>query len=239
MILDIVKRGAIGAALVALASLTLPAAAQTPALAPTNPNVACPNPPSQPLIMPPEIVRNAQDNVLRGTIILSEEFQRFPTSSKGTNVTCAPQIVRMFRAEGAQPTPPANPPAQGMNDPIPGPTLRARVGDLVQLRFINEVNSNRFDRNIDIDACTQVGQGGSIYPGGASDVPPNCLHASSTGNIHFHGTHTNPNSTGDNVFLQIRPLPRDNQGNLTTTPEQATVGFDEFFKNCADARLHR
>jgi FtsP/CotA-like multicopper oxidase with cupredoxin domain len=234
MIVDIVKRGAIGAALVALASPTLPAAAQTPALAPTNPIVGCPNPPSQPLILPPEIVRDAQTNVLSGTIILSEEFQRFPTSTKGKTVTCAPQLVRMFRADPSPPTPAAKPQAQGMNDPIPGPTLRARVGDLVQLRFINEVNSNRFDRNIDIDACTTVGPGGSIYPAGVADVAPNCLHASSTANIHFHGTHTNPNSTGDNVFLQIRPLPRDNQGNLTTTPQQAMVGFDEFFKTCAD-----
>jgi FtsP/CotA-like multicopper oxidase with cupredoxin domain len=236
MIVDIVKRGAIGAALVALASPTLPAAAQTPALAPTSPVVPCPDPSSQPLIMPPEIVRDARDNVLRGTIVLSEEFQRFPTSTKGKNVTCAPQIVRMFRADPSPATPPARPPAQGMNDPIPGPTLRARVGDLVQLRFFNEVNSNRFDRNIDIDACTTVGPPGpnQIYPAGAGDVPPNCLHASSTANIHFHGTHTNPNSTGDNVFLQIRPLPRDNQGNFTTTAQQASVGFDDFFKSCAD-----
>src|SRR5262249_43777506 len=35
--------------------------------------------------------------------------------------------------------------------------------------------------------------------------------------------------TGDNVYLQIRPLPPDG-----TTPAQATAGFDEFFKNCAD-----
>ena len=235
MMMHIVKPCVIGAALVALVLPAVPAAAQAPALPPTSPTVDCPNPISQPLIMPPEIMRNDQDKVLKGTIILSEEFQRMPTSAAGS-VTCAPQIVRMFRAAGAPPTPPAQKPAQGMNDPIPGPTLRARVGDLIELSFINEVNSNRFDRNIDIDACTQVGQAGpnQIYPGGAADVPPNCLHASSTGNIHFHGTHTNPNSTGDNVFLQIRPLPRDNQGTLTTTPQQATIGFDEFFKNCAD-----
>ena len=234
MILHNLRRSAFGAALLALSFPALPAAAQTPALAPTSPTVDCPNPASQPLIMPPEIVRNDQDKVLKGTIILSEEHQRLPVSTKGKNVTCTQPIVRMFRADGAPPTPPAQKPAPGLNDPIPGPTLRARVGDLIELSFVNEVNSNRFDRSIDIDACTQVGQGGSAYPVGAGDVPPDCLHASSTGNIHFHGTHTNPNSTGDNVFLQIRPLPRDNQGNLTTTPAQATVGFDEFFKNCAD-----
>lgn len=163
MILHTMTRSAALAALIALALPALPAAAQTPPpLAPTNPNLDCPNPASQPLIMPPEIVRDAANKVLKGTIILSEEFQRLPTSTKGKNVTCAPQIVRTFRADGAPPTPPAQKPVQGYNDPIPGPTLRARVGDLIQLGFVNEVNSNRFDRNIDIDACTSVGQGGGM-----------------------------------------------------------------------------
>jgi FtsP/CotA-like multicopper oxidase with cupredoxin domain len=201
-------------------------------LQPTNPNVTCPDPISQNLVMPPEIV-SGSDHILKGTIILAEETQRLPTSIKGV-VTCAPQIVRTFRAAGAPPTPPAQPPAPGMTDPIPGPTLRAKVGDLVQLGFVNQINSNRFDRNIDIDACTNVGAGGAVYPARVKDEFPNCLHASSTGNIHYHGTHTNPNSTGDNVFLQIRPLPRNNQGALTTTAEQAMVGFDDFFKTCAE-----
>ena len=80
------------------------------------------------------------------------------------------------------------------------------------------------------------GAGRIVYPGqgqGQFDTPPNCLHASSTANIHFHGTHTNPDSFGDNVYLQIRPLPRDNQGILTTTPDQASVSLDDFFRSCA------
>ena len=78
-----------------------------------------------------------------------------------------------------------------------------------------------------------VGENDNVYPG-AFDKPPNCLHASSTANIHFHGTHTNPNSTGDNVYLQIRPLPRDNEGNLTTKPEDAIASFGDFFKTCTE-----
>ena len=65
------------------------------------------------------------------------------------------------------------------------------------------------------------------------DTYPNCLHASSTANIHFHGTHTSPSSTGDNVYLQVRPLPRDNQGNVTVTPAQATASLDDWFGICA------
>ena len=67
MILHTLRRSAFGAALLALSFPALPAAAQTPRLAPTSPTVDCPNPASQPLIMPPEIVRNDQDKVLKGT----------------------------------------------------------------------------------------------------------------------------------------------------------------------------
>ena len=102
-----------------------------------------------------------------------------PTSTDGKNVTCSPQLVRMFRADPSPATPPAKPPPQDMNDPIPGPTLRARVGDLVQLRFVNEVNSNRFDPNIDIDACTRPARAGPQYPLGrrpAAQLPARVEH---------------------------------------------------------------
>jgi FtsP/CotA-like multicopper oxidase with cupredoxin domain len=230
--LALAPRG-LAAAVAALATIALhasPLRAEGAAIAPTSPTVDCPNPVSQDLVMPPELV--SAGGILKGTVNLTEEFQRLPTSVAGV-VTCAPQLVRIFRGEGLPPAPPAQPPAPNMADPIPGPTLRARLGDLVQLTFVNQVNSNRFDRNIDLDACMRVGQGGQLYPG-TFDTPPNCLHASSTANIHFHGTHTNPNSTGDNVYLQIRPLPRNNQGVLTTTPAAASVSLDDFFRTCSE-----
>jgi FtsP/CotA-like multicopper oxidase with cupredoxin domain len=202
-----------------------------PASKATSPIVPCPNPVSQDLVMPPEIA--SDKGVLKGTVILTQEFQRMPTSvNGGTTMTCAPQLVRVFRGDGFPPAPAAQPPAPSLLDPMPGPTLRARVGDLVQLAFVNEVDPNRFDKNLDIDACMKVGQGGSTYPGNAKDTYPDCLHASSTANLHFHGTHTNPNSTGDNVFLQVRPLPRNNQGEFTTTPAEAMAGFEQYFSQC-------
>jgi len=197
---------------------------------PTMPTVLCPNPESQNLVMPPEIVSTG--GILKGMINLTEEFQRMPRSKDG-KVTCAPQLVRIFQGEGLPPAPPAQKPDPNLRDPLPGPTLRARVGDLVQLTFVNQVNSNRFDKNIDLDKCMQVGKDGNTYPADI-DTYPNCLHASSTANIHFHGTHTNPNSTGDNVYLFIRPLPRNKQGNLTTTPAQVTVGLEQFFTDCTE-----
>ena len=226
-------------AIVTAISIALPQLVSTQAAAqtPTSPTVDCPTAGNQIFANPPELV--SSDGMLRGTIVLTEEEQRLITSMDGT-ATCAPQLVRNFRGENVRgerlaAMRPAQPPNPNLRDPEPGPTLRARVGDLVQLTFVNRIDSNRFDKSFDIEACTQVGQDGRTYPGGNfGDKFPNCLHASSTANIHFHGTHTNPNTTGDNVYLQIRPLPRDNQGNLTTTAQEATVGFAEFFRKCTE-----
>ena len=219
------------AAVAAVSIMSLQSVTASAQPAPTSPTVNCPTPGDQKFFNPPELI--SSDGILKGTVILTDEFQRIPTSING-KVTCAPQLVRNFRGEGLAAAPSAMPPHPDLRDPEPGPTLRARVGDLVQLSFVNQVNSNRFDKSFDIEACTQVGQDGKIYPAPRGDKFPNCLHASSTANIHFHGTHTNPNATGDNVYLQVRPLPRDNQGTLATTPPEATVGFDEFFKRCTE-----
>ena len=200
-----------------------PAVTPPPASAATSPTVDC-LPVRQDLVMPPEI--DASDGVLKGIISMAQEFQRLPPSAPGEN--CAQQLVRVYRRE--LPKPPSN----ELLTPVPGPTLRARVGDLVQLTFVNAVDANRFDKNVVLgpNGCMQVGKGGSLYPQ-AFDRFPDCLHASSTANIHYHGTHTNPDATGDNVFLEILPLPRDIPGNLTTTPTEAMVGLEQFFRHCA------
>ena len=224
------QRSGLAVALAAVATLvgsTSPGHAQTQT--PTSPTTACPNP-GEDLIRPPEFV--SYGGVLKGTIKLVAESERMLVSSGGT-ATCAPQLVRVFRGDGLATPPEGQPANANLPDPYPGPTLRARLGDLVQIAFANEVDSARFDQSIDIDACMTVGQNGSVYPVPRGDVAPNCLHASSTANIHFHGTHTNPNSTGDNVYLQVRPLPRNNQGILTTTASEALVGTDQFFTDCA------
>jgi FtsP/CotA-like multicopper oxidase with cupredoxin domain len=225
------SRGMAAAAAALAAVLVSQSLAYAQTQTPTRPTVDC-RADGRDFVMPPEIVSSG--GVLKGTVTLTEELQLMPKSGSADK-TCAQQTVRVFRNQGDIP-PPAVPEATELLDPTPGPTLRARVGDTVQLSLVNKVNPNRFDLNLDINACTQVGQGGSLYPAGSLDVFPNCLHASSTANIHFHGTHTNPNGTGDNVFLQVRPLPRDNGGTLTTTPAQVMEGFPQFRSEC-DAQL--
>jgi FtsP/CotA-like multicopper oxidase with cupredoxin domain len=144
----------------------------------------------------------------------------------GSQIKCSPQYVRILRGLNAIPVP--TPTAGTFPFPMPGPTLRARVGDIIQLTFLNQINPGHFGRSID-NGESGVGCDRPVPPG---DTFPDCFHGSSTGNIHFHGTHTNPNSTGDNVFVEVRPLPRDNAGNLTTSPEKVQKSLDKFFAQC-------
>ena len=199
----------------------------------------------------PEIV--SAGGKLHGTIVLSDEQEwmafRVPVSapSDTSKSQCMPQYVRTFRELGAVPTQasvPTGPYSKGSYGvPRPGPTLRARVGDLVQLTFINQINPANFGDSIDrgetgrgggCDESSGGGAEGKGYPGTGeyADKYPDCFHGSSTGNIHFHGTHTNPNSTGDNVFIEVRPSLREVDGKPIVTPASVQKSFDAFFATC-------
>src|ERR1044072_8545752 len=99
--------------------------------------------------------------------------------------------------------------------PGPGPTLRASVGDTIQITLLNHVNTKNFPNTLDVaehgQACDQnttFGEG-NTYPGNPMfENPPNCFHGSSSMNLHFHGTHTSPSGISDNILLNIRPSPR-------------------------------
>jgi FtsP/CotA-like multicopper oxidase with cupredoxin domain len=181
----------------------------------------------------PELV--SKHGILREKIALVEEFHVNPFAislPNGTGtVNCLPQLVRAFRGIDSSSGKKKVPQNARKDEAIPGPTLRSRVGDLVQLTFTNEANPNRFGGARRED-CDKVGKDGEIYPKVFADSYPNCLHRSNTANIHFHGTHTNPNSTGDNVYLQIQPLPRDIEGKPTTTATEASIGFNRYFDHC-------
>ena len=205
----------------------------------------------QPLPKIPEIVAQRTSGVagaagvLRGTILLANEKQRIafrePTGfnnspgKPGLYFVCRQQTVRVFRGLNAQPAMPLVP-QDRFGDPMPGPTLRARLGDIVQLTFVNNINPNQFPYSIDLgERKTGAGCDSSTagYPASAGDTYPDCFHGSSTGNIHFHGTHTNPNSTGDNVFLEVRPSPIVN-GKPKVTDKTVAKQFNDFFKACYD-----
>ena len=231
--------------------------------------IDCP-PPAQTLVKIPEIVSDPATHVLRGTVVLAEERQRLmfrsPVGGKSSkpgdpaaSYQCQEQIVRAFhRYDGVETIVPD---PNAVHDPVPGPTLRARVGDIVELSFVNDIDANRFGRSIDQGekrnisgiaknpavGCDTINTGtpgmGYPYTGPTpfklGDSFPDCFHGSSTGNIHFHGTHTNPSGTGDNVLLEIRPSPRVPKPGSTTgetiptiTPASVAGTFDTFFTAC-------
>ena len=133
-------------------------------------------------------------------------------------------MLRYFagsRQDGTQTWPGA---AQA-NQPVPGPTLVAEVGDVVQVALLNQTRVRDFNGTLDqaetgqnnasgCNSSTQVTAPGSpgtnIYPA-TFDAFPNCFHASSTANLHFHGTHVTPEATGDNILFGVRPNDRMNE----------------------------
>jgi FtsP/CotA-like multicopper oxidase with cupredoxin domain len=192
--------------------------------------------PGLPLVKIPELV--STNGILRGTILLTDQERRLAfrwppgrnnvPGKPGLTYRCEPQFVRVYHGGPALPKGGTEYP-----DPIPAPTLRARVGDIIQLTFLNQIDPGNFGQNIDRaergsgTGCDEVP---GIYPI-SGDTFPNCFHGSSTGNIHFHGTHTNPNSTGDNVFIQVRPSPREGDRPVVTA-ESVKYAFDKFFADC-------
>ena len=186
----------------------------------------------------PEIV--SANGRLRGLVVLSDTQESFQI---GTG-KCVPQLLRFF--QNHEPTPPD--PNKAMA-PLPGPTLRAKLGDIVELTFLNQIDpldyGNSIDRweNLKGDP-SQPGAGCNSstagYPQLTAGPPPlidsmpDCFHGSSTGNMHFHGTHVSPTSTGDNVFVMVRPSPRKD-GQPTVNEASVQHDFDTFFAECEKA----
>lgn len=152
---------------------------------------------------PPEVSRRPEEKRLRAIIkMVNKEFS-VPNVGRDQ--------YRQFRGWDAD-----EEEADAGYEVGPGPTLRVRLGDQVQIAFLNKVNRKRFPYSevtgrdeppfTDL-GCDHVGKpdakGRYHYP--ASDKYPNCFHASNTANIHFHGTHTSPDGLGDNVLVQVLP----------------------------------
>jgi FtsP/CotA-like multicopper oxidase with cupredoxin domain len=252
--------------LILLAIVMLPIAIfaqQSPApKTPTQTQIPC-LAQQQPLIVIPELRSSA--GRLRATMVLTTEQQRmtfrYPLVNStgatvkpgdtGSFIACFPQWVRAFRSPDAVPAFPSAPaqvdgkPAVYL-DPMSGPTLRAHVGDVIELTLLNLIDPVKFGDSIDrgdTGDCDQTfpSKNASLdpkapfsYPGTpdhGGDTYPNCFHGSTTANIHFHGTHTNPNSTGDNVFLEVVSSLRI-KGETPLTPAAASARFDDFYKRC-------
>ena len=234
-------QAALGVLLTAIVFVS-PAQAQQPK---TPPNCSL----GRDLITIPEVKH--ENGKLRAVLMLSDEYRGMWGGDR-----CLWQHLRYFKGWNAAtdppPTWPSNqtplPKGEFPGEPIPGPTLRARIGDLIQISFLNQIDTKNFPTSLDLgekgktpgcDEATGTAQDPqdpkktikvSIYP--RNDTMPNCLHGSSTSNVHFHGTHTTPSTTGDNVLLYIRPALRV-AGKIEPTDALVKTEFDKIFDKCA------
>ena len=229
--------------------------AQNQPASPTIQTTVVPCPTDSALISVPEIASDS-DKRLRATLTLADGARTFNAGSR-----CVSVPMRYFTGHhGLKPD--TDDPRFTGAQMMPGPTLRAKVGGWVEIAFFNHVNPLNFAKTLDRSAEPMSGHAmpsrsadplagcdktySGSFPSGApsdsalithGDAFPNCLHGSTTTNVHFHGTHTTPGSTGDNVLLFVRPT------NRTTgkyQPSDATVyhAFDEFFANCESTKRY-
>ena len=195
----------------------------------------------EPLIRVPEL--RAQGGKLRGTIVLSTQATRMNLALGPTK--SVPQFVRAFQGVNAvlpdypgmippgfpnagQPTPPSQYP-----DPVPGPTLRARVGDIVRADF-SQPGRRRCLLGLDRPRRERPGLRRKLrrHATRGLDTFPGLLPRSSTGNIHFHGTHTNPPRPATTCFVEVRPSLRDKRASRSSPRRACSRPFDEFFAEC-------
>ena len=134
----------------------------------------------------------------------------------GQGYQCKSMRLRYYAAQEALPGGlkwPENPALPG-----PGPTLRARVGDEININLLNALQASFFGRtNSAPNGCDLKTNQNSqtIYPG--SDNMPSCFHEDNVTNLHYHGTHVTPDGKGDNVMVDVVP-PTGTYENLFTLP---------------------
>lgn len=215
--------------------------------------------PGQPLTTIMEIPARSPagtPGTLQAVIKILNEKKEYLAASKTANQTvCKSGQMRYFSAyDKTNPGtvwPESFPETKG--GPAPGPTLRCRVGDTVQITLLNHVNPDNFPRTSDVsevepldaaergetcDVAKTLKPDATVvntYPGDPSfETPPNCFHGSSSTNLHYHGTHVSPNSIADYVLANTRPSPRDSSGKPIVNEKYVEAEFAEIFKKCAD-----
>lgn len=177
-----------------------------------------------------EITRNG--NNLQAVLRVVDGERTVPTSTKTAVKARLRYYIGHNPGDPSQSWPPKDQPAPAPpGPPGPGPTLRCSVGDNVQITFLNQVNVANFPDSLangeygKAEGCDELRVPGNknYYP--ATDKFPNCLHASSAANLHFHGTHVTPSTTGDNVLVNIWP-------STTVLEKDVQQAFRQTFEEC-------
>jgi FtsP/CotA-like multicopper oxidase with cupredoxin domain len=178
-------------------------------------------PASSPALVPVnEITR--KDGKLKAVLSVMGGSRKVPGSDKT-------QMLRYYAG--------FNPDNQNQKWPVsenagPGPTLRCELGDSVQITFLNRVDLKKFmgtglysaEGGTATGLCDEI-NAGRFYP--ANDKYPNCFHASSAANVHFHGTHVTPSTTGDNVLVNVWPDPTMTDADIDKIEESFKQIFDK------------
>ena len=224
--------------------------------------VPCPAATDLPAV--PEIKSDPTTHRLKGTVKAIDGLRTVWNSatSPGTppsQTQCGSVYMRYFTGHTGLNIEGPDDPGFATGDPLPGPTLRARVGDWIEIAFLNQINAKHFGKSLD-RGDNEPAAGGAHAHGTAptpnpsagcdvttrftmrggkrqttrsnGDVFPNCIHGSSTTNLHFHGTHTTPNTTGDNVLLFVRPALRKNNLLLQPYTHNVNAAMAAFFTQC-------
>ena len=139
----------------------------------------------------PEIAKTGSGDVMQGTLVTAGANVRMPfvvggarqagslLNANGTvntgKIQCIQQWVRAYSKDGPRGS--QDPGAPVLN-PMPGPTIRASVGDLVELTFMDLIDPLNFPR-ADIGKCDQYstiknGQTTVVYP--TADKYPDCFN---------------------------------------------------------------
>ena len=102
----------------------------------------------------PEVTRDAKAQKLKAVLMLSDEDRSMWVRKQGSSTEgrCLKQRLRYLTGwtvpdwnkvpDWNAANPPSSSPPGG--DAIPGPTFRARIGDLIQIGFRNQVNTKNF-----------------------------------------------------------------------------------------------
>lgn len=149
----------------------------------------------------PTVVRSVPQNTPQGVRnILDATLEvRFATLPVPIDTArSGPQYLRAYRLVSARMTPYSSDSTVFDTTAFPGPTFEVQPGDSVRILLVNSLTGGAPN-----DRC-------QAYPASSDTVPQpdtmqGCFHGPNYTNIHYHGFHVTPDSTGDDVLLQIAP----------------------------------
>jgi FtsP/CotA-like multicopper oxidase with cupredoxin domain len=193
---DLLAGGGVAAAL-ALAAACVPVAV-LPGVLPPVPDLALGDTLTEPVVVRsvPQQVPGGVRNILDATVEVVYAQLDVP---RGDGTT-GPQWLRSYRIVSAKLTPYSQRDSLIDVTAFPGPTFEVWPGDSVRIQLVNSLPAGEPN-----DRCVNYAAASDTVPVAYRDTMQGCFHGPNWTNIHYHGFHVTPDSTGDDVLLQIAP----------------------------------